>query len=315
MAGVLMLCAALLAGVSCALVVSLAAAGARKSPGRRRAIPVAGEFLRLAELVGHSRAGRYLAGLKGADNLARHVRAWFEQRGRRVSAQGALAAYVMASCGACLALWLVSGSALGLVVGAVVCVGAAAGLVGAQERRRRDLYCAQMPEALRCLAAALGAGKSLSQAIEHAGSSLPDPMGSEFLQASFEIKAGSSVDKAVGGLCSRVDAPGIALLGAALQISQRTGSSLNELFAQTAQIASDSAALHRELEVKTSQVRLSAKVVAAMPIVLCGFLVLLSSDYRAGLALPAGRACLAIAVLLDACALMLVRRVMAGSVR
>ena len=314
MAGLLMLCAALLAGVGCASVVGLAAGMPRFQAGRR-GVPMVGEFLRLAELVGHSRPGRVLPKIKGADSLSRSVSAWLERRGRRVSPQGALAAYAMSSCLVTLALCLVSASALGLVVGAAACAGAAAGVVGARERRQRDLYCAQMPEALRCLSGALGAGKSLSQAIDHAGRTLPDPMGSEFLQASFEIKAGGPPDKAVDGLCSRVDAPGIALLGAALQISQRTGSSLNELFAQTAQIASDSASLHRELEVKTSQVRLSAKVVAAMPAVLCGFLTLLSGDYRAGLALPAGRACLAVAVLLDVCALMLVRRVMAGSLR
>ncbi len=315
MAGLLMLCAALLAGVGCASAVGLMAGMPRRPQAGRRRLPMVGEFLRLAESVGHSRPGRVLSKIKGADGLSRSVSAWLERRGHRVSPQGALAAYAMSSCLVSLAMCLASASALGLVAGAAVCAGAAAGVVGARERRRRDLFCAQMPEALRCLSAGLGAGKSLSQAIDHAGRTLPDPMGGEFLQASFELKAGDPLDKVVDGLCSRVDAPGIALLGAALQISQRTGSSLNELFAQTAQIASDSASLHRELEVKTSQVRLSAKVVAAMPVVLCGFLMLLSSDYRTGLAMPAGRASLAVAVLLDACALMLVRRVMAGSLR
>ncbi len=312
---VLMVCAALSAGACCAILVGLASSGLRDASGRVRAPHVAGEFFALAELVGHGRVGHALASLPGAVGLGSHVASWLEGRGRRVSPQGGLAAYLMLGCALCLALCVVSTSVLGLAVGVALSVSGAAALVGAQERRRRDLYCAQMPEAMRCLSGALGAGKSLSQAIEHAGQALPDPMGSEFLQASFEIKAGSSVDKAVEGLCSRIDAPGIALLGAALQISQRTGSSLNELFAQTARMASDSAALQRELEVKTSQVRLSAKVVAAMPVVLCGFLTLLSSDYRAGLALPAGRASLFVAILLDVCALLLVRRVMSGSLR
>ena len=78
-------------------------------------------------------------------------------------------------------------------------------------------------------------------------------------------------------------------------------------------MASDSVALRRELEVKTSQVRLSAKVVAVMPVVLCGVLTLLSSDYRAGLSLQAGKTCLVVAALLDLSALLLVRRVMSGS--
>ena len=104
----------------------------------------------------------------------------------------------------------------------------------------------------------------------------------------------------------------MAVLGTSLQISQRTGSSLNELFARTALMVSDGVALRRELSVKTSQVRLSARIVASMPVLLAAALVLLSADYRAGLAMPAGRLCLGVAVLLDISALWFIRRQMKG---
>ena len=80
-------------------------------------------------------------------------------------------------------------------------------------------------------------------------------------------------------------------------------------------MVSDAVGLRRELQVKTSQVRLSAKVVSGMPVVLACVLVLVSPDYRAGLALPAGRACLCVAALLDVAALLMVRAVMRRSLR
>ena len=315
MANLLMVVAALCAGACCFLAVGLAGEAAARPRRSRREPRLADNLLRLAELAGHSAAGALAMRLPGAGEFARRLSGWLGQRGRHVSPQGALASYIATSILVCLVLCLISMSVLGAAVGIVASLAAAGVLSGSQERRRRDLFAAQMPEALRCLSGALGAGKSLSQAIEHAGNTLPEPIGPEFLQASFEIKAGQSVEDAVEGMCGRIDAPGIALLGTALQISQRTGSALNDLFAQTAQMASDSVALRRELEVKTSQVRLSAKVVAAMPVVLCAFLTLLSGDYRAGLALQTGRTCLTVAVLLDVCALLLVRRVMSGSLK
>ena len=315
MAAVLAVCSAVCAAFATGLLVD---AVSRLRPGRasvKRDLRVAQRLLAVAELLGHGRAGRTVFGLPGAAALAEKLRGLLAAHGIVATPQGTLAVLCMASLAACLTGVLVSTSLLGGAVGLAAIGALVSAALGSQTRKDRNALAAQMPDALRSLSGALGAGKSLSQAIEHVGRTLGEPMGPQFLQASFEIASGRSVEEAVEGLCQRIDAPGIALLGTALQISQRTGSSLNDLFAQTAQMASDSVALRRELEVKTSQVRLSAKVVAAMPVVLCGALTLLSSDYRAGLSLQAGKTCLVVAALLDLSALLLVRRVMSRSLK
>ena len=315
MAAVLAVCSAVCAAFATGLLVD---AVGRLRPGRasvKRDLRVAQRLLAVAELLGHGRAGRAVFGLPGAAALAEKLRGLLAAHGIAATPQGTLAVLCMVSLAACLTGVLVSTSLLGGAVGLAAIGALVSAALGSQTRKDRNALAAQMPDVLRSLSGALGAGKSLSQAIEHVGRTLGEPMGPQFLQASFEIASGRSVEEAVEGLCQRIDAPGIALLGTALQISQRTGSSLNDLFAQTAQMASDSVALRRELEVKTSQVRLSAKVVAAMPVVLCGALTLLSSDYRAGLSLQAGKTCLVVAALLDLSALLLVRRVMSRSLK
>lgn len=70
--------------------------------------------------------------------------------------------------------------------------------------------------------------------------------------------------------------------------------------------------IERTLSVKTAQVRLSVKVVCALPVILVGVLSLISTDFQKGLVTPIGTACVLIACALDALALMIIRRLMRG---
>ena len=262
------------------------------------------------EVGGHWVPVVRLSNLAMVTEAAHRLQPAVGERGLRLTWRGCVAFGVTCIGGGALLGLLVSLSLLGALVGALGACVALVVTVGNYERAIRAKAASQMPEVLRSLAAALGAGKSLPQAVEHAGRTLEEPLGPEFLKVSFEMKSGRPTDEAVDALCERVQAPGMALLATALQVSQRTGSSLNDLFARTARMVTEDVGLRRELEVKTSQVRLSARVVAAMPVLLAGVLILLSPDYRAGLALPGGRACLAVAALLDIAALGLVHRLM-----
>lgn len=267
------------------------------------------------ELLGHWAPFVRLCNRPWARRLGARLVPVCSRVGLSLTTYGGLAALVLACLASCVACALLSGSLLGVPVGLAACGVGAAALLGGHERAQRGAATAQMPEVLRCLSAALGAGKSLPQAIAYVGTSLGEPMGSEFLRASFEIEGGRRVEDAVRSLCERVRAPGIELLGTALQVSQRTGSPLNDLFVRTARMVSSSVALRRELMVKTSQARLSSKVVVLMPALLVGILTLISPDYRAGLTTSAGGACLCVAALLDLVALTCVRVLMRRSLR
>lgn len=274
--------------------------------GRERAVE-------LLELLGHWVPIIRLSNLGPVRSWALRMQPVMVAHGWGLTWRGCVACALVCVVGGAFLGGVVSLSVLGaLVVALAVCAGGAVA-VGGHERRAKIAASEQMPEVLRSLASALGAGRSLPQAMEHAGRTLDDPLGPELLKVSFEIKGGRSIERAVDGLCERVGVPGMALLGTALQVSQRTGSSLNELFARTARMVTDDVGLRRELEVKTSQVRLSARVVAGMPVVLAGVLVVLSPDYRMGLSLAGGRICLCVAALLDIGALWLVRHLMKGA--
>ena len=317
MGEVMLACSCVLAAAS-VLIAFRAAPALRRDLGHvsghlpRRALAVA---LALCEQLGHWAPVVRLASVPAFGGLAARLCAALGRRDVRMSALGAFAALALVTCALCAACCLVAASPLGVPVALGVVAAGCATLLGQDDRRRRVAAMTQMPEALRTLANALAAGRSLPQAISFAGRNLAEPLGGEFLRTSFEIDGGRPAEEAVRALTERVRAPGMELLGTALTVSQRTGSSLSELFDRTARMVTATCSLRRELLVKTSQARLSAKVVAALPLALVGVLTLVSPDYRAGLATGAGRTCLFVAATLDLAALWIVRALMRRSLR
>ena len=232
-----------------------------------------------------------------------------------------LGASVGASAGrALLALSLAAATLAGLALagpaGAAVCPVGLACLVAARaarlERARAEELARQVPDAFRTLAGALGSGRSLSQAIAYVGGHAGGALGGEFGRAALRVSCGASAVEALEELAARAHAPGIGLMVTALVVSSRTGAPLQEMFLRSASLVERRFELERELRSRTAQVRLSARIVCALPAGMAGLLVLLSPDYREGLAGPGGAACLAVAACLDVAALAIIRRLMRG---
>ncbi len=207
---------------------------------------------------------------------------------------------------------LLSGSAVGGGVLALLMAGSLPALAQTARRRAREAVVQEMPQVLRSLASALGSGKTLAQAISFVGTHATGRAAAEFSRASLELKCGMSASDALEGLAGRLDAPGARLLVGALVISQRTGSPLESLLARTAQLVERQEELERTLRVKTAQARLSVRVVCTMPLVMVGILSLGSPEFRQGLATPIGLACVLVALVMDGVALLVVRRLMKG---
>lgn len=168
----------------------------------------------------------------------------------------------------------------------------------------------QVPDVFRSLAGALGAGRTLTQAISYVGSLGDGPLNREFARASLMVSCGTGATEAVGRVAKVTDAPGVELMVCALSVSARTGAPLQGLFLRSARLAERRFELERELTAKTAQVRLSARIVSALPALLMAALVLVSPDYRAGVAMPVGLGCVLVAALLDVVALSIIRRLM-----
>ena len=215
---------------------------------------------------------------------------------------------IFSLCVAALVLGLlVARSAIGAVAGLGLALAGIAAWASARERAWAAELSRQVPETFRSLAGALAAGRTLAQAISYVGATGKGPLQREFARASLRVSCGISPTEALSELAGRTKAPGVALMVTALAVSARTGAPLQGLFMRSARLV-------RELAAKTAQVRLSARIVSAMPALMVAALSLLSPDFREGLATPVGAGCVCVAAVLDAVALLIIRRLMRGVV-
>lgn len=221
------------------------------------------------------------------------------------------AGLVLLACGVgCVAGAVVALSVWGAVVGAaapIALCGAAAA------RRRRDdarRIEAAMPEAFGALAISLGSGHSLGQAMRFVGSHAEEPVRTEFLRVSSSMVCGIPASEALDDMLRRLPAPGLELVSLALKVSQRTGAPLKGLLEDAANTVGERMELARRLDVKTSQARMSARLVALMPVAMIALLTLFSSDFRQGLGTVTGMVSVAVAAALNLCAWMIIRKIM-----
>lgn len=212
---------------------------------------------------------------------------------------------------------------VGSVVGGVASLSVPGALIGAgapvialavaggraKKATARDVERA-MPEAFGALSIALGSGHSLAQAMRYVGVHSREPVRSEFMRVGFAIDCGFSATEALDGLITRLSAPGLDMVALALKVSQRTGAPLKDLLEEAARLVGDRIELQRTLDVKTSQARMSARLVAGMPVAMIVFLTLLSSDFRKGVAIVSGAFCVLVALGLNAVAWLVIRKIM-----
>ena len=184
-------------------------------------------------------------------------------------ASGRLAFLLLSSGVCCVLLTMVSLSPLGFALGLVAPIAAGAARDGFESRREQHDAEEAMPEAFTALSMSLASGHSLAQGMRFVGAHAQEPVHTEFLRVAAAIDCGISATDALDDLLVRIDAPGLSLVTLALKVSQRTGAPLADLLSEASSMVGERIELKRRLDVKTSQARMSAHMVAAMPAGMC----------------------------------------------
>jgi tight adherence protein B len=190
------------------------------------------------------------------------------------------AGFVRYSTGCCLAgaalamLWMGVPAALG---------GAAAGGIAPELMIRRRIaqrsvrITEQLPDVLAGLAAPLRAGASLPQAFAAAAEEAEAPLRSVLDRTCRDFDAGVAQDVAIERFASRCGVPPAVLAARALRVGRQAGAELARVIDEVGETLRDRDRLARELRASTAQARVSAIVVAALPVV---FLLLMSAGAR-----------------------------------
>lgn len=307
-----LMAAAASAGIAAALALG-------EAPRLGGAIVLAGRALPprgLAALVrlGSTPVVQAASLLPGWGWAARRARAFAARAGVALGEDQAQALLLLAvaACGMFSALLFWS-----IVAGVAAMLGAALAL-GVWEARARSVrsreLAQEMPAVFRTLSVAMGSGQTLAQAVEYVGTHERGPAAEPFGRLSLRLRCGLGTEEALGLLAAELEAPGVELLATALVVSHRTGSPLRELLTRSARLVERQGEFQRLLAVKTAQVRLSVRIVCALPLALVLLLALISPDFQRGLLTPAGLASVLIALAMDAAALLIIRKLMRGVV-
>lgn len=260
----------------------------------------------------------HAAAVLGETSLARKLEAhalWRDAEGclagrYRIEAPGGF--MLLVAGGAVPLGMLLSRSVLGGLILPLALLAVLAGMAQRFRRERREATEQEIPEVFRTLALGLEAGQTLRQAMNYVGVTHTGPVGRSFAEATLRMQAGASVDEALRSVEREAEGLGMALMVSALEIAQRTGSPLKELFASSASYVEQQGELRRELSAKTAQVRLSVQVVCTLPVAIVTFLAFISPDFRTGMQTQAGTLSLLLAAALDTAAILIIRRLAEG---
>lgn len=183
----------------------------------------------------------------------------------------------------------------------------------ARIRRRASMFERQLSVALPMLSSSLRAGAALNTALRHLAENGEAPLSQELGLLLREQRLGIPWDEALARLEQRVPSEATALTAAALRIATRSGGNLAEALDRIADTLRARSQLQARLRALTSQGRMQAWIVGALPVLLLAVLYLLEPAIMNLLwRTPAGWGVLALLAALETAGVVLIRRI-AGS--
>ena len=178
-------------------------------------------------------------------------------------------------------------ASMGLLVGQQfgVAIAVAAATVGLllptvllqiQRHRRIARLEEQLPEAVDMIVNAMRAGFSFQAAMKFVGEEMPAPIGEEFSTFYDEQRLGLDVRDALLDLQDRIGTLDIKMFVTSLLIQRETGGNLSEILTGLSTLIRDRSALHAQIETLTAEPKLTGTVLAALPLLAFGVIMLLN---------------------------------------
>jgi tight adherence protein B len=119
---------------------------------------------------------------------------------------------------------------------------------------------------------------------------MPPPLGAEFMQFYDEQRLGVEVRSALLALQDRTASADMKMFITAVLIHRDTGGNLSEVLSNIADVMRQRADVHRQVDTLTAQSKLSARILAVLPVVVLGAIMALDGEFiKPMLDEPAGR--------------------------
>jgi tight adherence protein B len=175
--------------------------------------------------------------------------------------------------------WLITGQLIFGVLTAGLGLGAPYMYMVQRASRRQAALTSQLPDALDMLSSALRSGYALTRGFQVVSSQMHAPISDEFQRVLQEVQVGISVSEALDGLLLRSDSYDLELVVAAMQTQLTMGGNLSEVLDNIAGMIRERVRLQGEIDAATSEGRMSAAILVAMPIVMALIISAVSPGY------------------------------------
>ena len=177
-------------------------------------------------------------------------------------------------------VWYFLGFVAGLAAVMLVAI-IALTLVHERARKRTEAFIEALPTFLDNIRQLLAVGNSLSQALLRSVASAPLPIQDYLGGAARRIELGAPLGDAVQQTADRLRIPEVAMLAAAVRTNLRFGGAMTGIIGNLVFLVRERLRIKRELASTTAEVRISIRLMVAMPILLIAFLFLTIPPYRA----------------------------------
>lgn len=247
--------------------------------GRSRTAPEEEKKGFLARIPGLSRFTKSAEEAAQRRGLLNGINAVLEQANIPLRGGEALAAGLGLSVIAGVVAGLFARSTIAAGVGflfVLLLVAAAIQFAGTREKR---VFERQLPDTLTLLSTSLRAGYSLLQAVEAVAAEAPQPTGREFGRSIAESRLGRPVVDTMQAIAERMRSQDFQWAVMAIEIQREVGGNLAEVLQTVADTMRQRNRLKGEIRALTAEGRLSAIVLALLPIVLFAFLYTTNRGY------------------------------------
>jgi len=173
-------------------------------------------------------------------------------------------------------------------VGTVLMAGCFAGALGMvlplmiiaqRAERRRKKMAEQFPVALDIFVRGLRAGHPVASALDLLTQEMADPIGSEFGIVTDEVAYGADLRDALQNMADRCDLEDVRMFVVSLSVQNETGGNLAEILENLSKVIRDRASMVMMVRALSSEGRMTATILTALPIAAFVALFLLNPPF------------------------------------
>jgi tight adherence protein B len=184
-------------------------------------------------------------------------------------------------------------------------------LIAHKSRKRLVKFGDQLELVLRLMASGLRAGLGLRQALVLVIDELDDPARTEFMRVLGQANIGLSVYDALDSLAKRMPSDECAMMVRAIRVQSQTGGNLAKVLEHLAHTIKERRRVYRKMRALTAEGRMSAWVIALLPVVVGLMIVAFNAPMRhALLATGLGHVVMIFVAMLEGAGVLMLMRLM-----